>query len=520
MERRKFLDRRSFLLKASAVAAAAACNRAGWAQGEAGVAAELTLREARATGPVPLNYTGLSYELAQLTDPQFFSAANHELVTHFRLLSPHGVLRIGGNTSEFCWFQADATTPAPTLRVPPGKLEDNWMPHRLFAIKPEAIDALAGFLQATGWKLIYGLNFGNSTPERAATEAAYVARAVGERLEFFQIGNEPDLYQKASNGTRPPGWGFDDYLREWTGYAEAVAARVPGARFGGPDVASSSDWVTRFGNEVAPEMRTRVTTLTGHYYAEGPPNDPRVTTERLLGGNPKIVADMAEIEAVTRAHGLVYRMSEGNSCYRGGKPGMSNAFASALWAGDYMLQLASLGCVGVNLHGGRSQFLTAGLGDHTPGMDVAKTPQAMKSGFYTPIFSEPDSPVKAMPIFYGMLLANQFAGCELMNLDGKIEGANATAYAARAGSGFKIALFNKDELKAVDVSLRIPAKVRKATAWRLQAPSLDSTEGVTLAGAEIRAGHWSPRVVEPVEVRNGAAWIRIPASSAALVMVG
>ncbi len=109
--------------------------------------------------------------------------------------------------------EADAATPAPKLRVPPGNLEDNWMPHRLFAIKPEAIDALAGFLQATGWKLIYGLNFGNSTPERAATEAAYVARAVGERLEFFQIGNEPDFYQKANNGTRPPGWGFADYLR-------------------------------------------------------------------------------------------------------------------------------------------------------------------------------------------------------------------------------------------------------------------------------------------------------------------
>ena len=143
---------------------------------------------------------------------------------------------------------------------------------------------------------------------------------------------------------------------------------------------------------------------------EGPPNDPRVTTERLLAGNAKIAGEMEKIEAVARAHGLVYRMTEGNSCYRGGKPGMSNAFAAALWAGDYMLQLASLGCAGVNLHGGRSAFLTAGLGDHTPGMEVAKTPQAMRSGFYTPIFSEPDAPVKAMPIFYGMMLANQFAG--------------------------------------------------------------------------------------------------------------
>jgi hypothetical protein len=62
------------------------------------------------------------------------------------------------------------------------------------------------------------------------------------------------------------------------------------------------------------------------------------------------------------------------------------------------------------------------------------------------------------------------------------------------------------------------AKMRTATAWRLQAPTLDSTEGVTLAGAEIRAGVWSPRVVEPVAVKSGVARIRIPASSAALVI--
>jgi hypothetical protein len=513
------MKRRTFLLQAGAVTAAAAFSQAHGARGEAAIAAELTLRDGPLTTPVPLTYTGLSYELAQLTDPHFFSPANRDLVDYFRLLSPHGVLRVGGNTSEFCWFQADADTAAPKLKIPPGKLEDNWMPHRLFAIRPEAIDALAVFLRATDWKLIYGLNFGNSTPERAAAEAAYVARAVGERLEFFQIGNEPDLYQKASNGTRPPGWGFDDYLREWTGYAEAVAARVPGARFGGPDVASSSDWVTRFGNEIAPELRTRLTTLTGHYYAEGPPNDPRMTTERLLKGNAKIAAGMADIEAVARAHRLVYRMTEGNSCYQGGKPGMSNAFAAALWAGDYMLELASLGCVGVNLHGGRSAFLTAGLGDHTPGMDVAKTPQAMRSGFYTPIFSELDSPVRAMPIFYGMLLANQFAGGMMMRVNGEIVGANVTAYAARFESGFRVAIFNKDVASAVDLRVRAPGRVHDATAWRLQAPALDSTEGVTLAGAEIREGKWSPRQIEPVAMDRSTARIRIPASSAALVFM-
>ena len=144
----------------------------------------------------------------------------------------------------------------------------------------------------------------------------------------------------------------------------------------------------------------------------------------------------------------------------------------------------------------------------------------MKSGFYTPIFTETGATVRAMPIFYGMMLANQFAGCTLLQVLGRIQGVNATAYAARDNSGYKIAIFNKDASKAVDVSLRMPGKAHKATAWRLQAPALDSTEGVTLAGAEIGAhAAWTPRVVESVAMRKGIPRIHILAASAALVFV-
>ena len=54
-------------------------------------AAELTLHPQPDAVKIPLTYSGLSYELAQLTDPAFFSAANRDLVAYFRLLSPNGV---------------------------------------------------------------------------------------------------------------------------------------------------------------------------------------------------------------------------------------------------------------------------------------------------------------------------------------------------------------------------------------------------------------------------------------------
>ena len=184
-----------------------------------------------------------------------------------------------------------------------------------------------------------------------------MASKVGKQLLYFQIGNEPDFYHNSNNKTRPANWGFADYLEEWKQYADAINQRVPRANFGGPDVGSSSNWIPQFIRGASEKLGSHLATVTGHYYAEGPPDDPKVTTARLLATNPTIAKRTKSIVDAAAKDKLVYRMTEGNSCYRGGKPGMSDAFAAALWAGDYMLALASVGCAGVNLHGGSRNVL-------------------------------------------------------------------------------------------------------------------------------------------------------------------
>jgi hypothetical protein len=509
------MNRRTFL-EISACAMTATCTQGVRAQSEP---LSIRVRNGQQGRTVPHSFIGLSYELAQLSEPAFFSAQHKDLVALFRRLSPSGVLRIGGNTSEFCWFQATPETLAPKLHVPPGDLAQNWMPHRLFAIQPGAIDALAGFLDATGWTAIYGLNFGNSTPDRAAAEAAYVQRRLGSRLAFFQIGNEPDLYQKATNGTRPAGWGFDDYVREWLAFADAVSAREPEARFGGPDTAASSDWIVRFGEEVAPKLGKRLVALSGHYYAEGPPNDPKVTTERLLAGDPRVAQSARDIVQAADAHQLVYRMSEGNSCYRGGKPGMSNAFAASLWAADYLLTLASLGCAGINLHGGDSRFLSAGLGDHNPGLEAAgNKKQSAPNGFYTPIATEQGQVAEARPVYYGVLLAQGFAGATMQSLEPAQSG-TLGAYAAWKDGKTIIALVNKASFGDRDVVITADKQFHRADLWRLTGPSLDATSGIELGRAVVSSdGTWNPRD-EPLPVRNGALYVTMPAASAALIFL-
>jgi hypothetical protein len=512
---REKMNRRTFL-EMTACAMTAACAQGVRAQS---MPVSIRIRSDRQGRTVPQSFIGLSYELAQLSEPAFFSAQHEDLIALFRRLSPSGVLRIGGNTSEFCWFRATPETVAPKLHVPPGDLAQNWMPHRLFAIRPAAIDALAGFLDASGWTAIYGMNFGNSTPDRAATEAAYVQQKLGSRLAFFQIGNEPDLYRNPTNGTRPAGWAFEDYVREWLAFADAVSARVPEARFGGPDTAASSDWVIRFGNEVAPKLGKRLVALSGHYYAEGPPNDPRVTTERLLAGDPRVTQSAHDIVRTADGHKLVYRMSEGNSCYRGGKPGMSNAFAASLWAADYLLTLANLGCAGINLHGGDSRFLSAGLGDHNPGLEVAgNNKQSAPNGFYTPIATEQGQIAEARPVYYGMLLAQEFAGATMRFLEVAQSGM-LSAYAAEKNGKTIIALVNKASFGDRDVLITADHPFHRATLWRLTGPSLDATTGVEFGRAVVSGdGTWNPQS-ELLPVRNGALHVAVPAASAALIFL-
>ncbi len=516
MKRRRFLS-----VVAAGAASAALPSLAGsesWtAPGMEPTRASVVIHSKSLGRRVPDRYIGLSYELAQLSEPTFFSPEHTDLIPLFRRLSPAGILRLGGNTSEFCWLQTDPSTAAPKLHVPPGNLAQNWMPHRLFAIQPQAIHTLAGFLEATGWQAIYGLNFGNSTPERAAAEAGYVAATLGDKLAFFQIGNEPDLYRNATNGTRPPGWSFDDYIREWSAFATAITAAVPNARFAGPDVASSSDWVVQFGERMAPRLGERLVALSGHYYAEGPPDDPAVTTARLLAGNPKVSASTTSIVQLADAHHLSYHMTEGNSCYRGGKPGMSDAFASALWSGDYLLLLAKLGCSGINLHGGDSRFLSAGLGDHNPGLAIAgEEKPTSPNGFYTPISSEQGQPADARPVFYGMLLAQQFAGATMLDVVLNANG-NLTAYAAQKQRRQLLALFNKEESTSFDVSITSDRPRARAEVWWLTASGLDSKTGITLGGAAVSSlGKWTPQA-QQLPMTQGTARLHLPSSSGALV---
>ncbi len=505
------MTRRRFL--AATLATGALAQFPGVAQ-ERGGLVRLALGNA-APQAVPSDYLGFSFETAQLEDPTLFAADNRELVSLFKTLSADGVLRLGGNSSEFCWWKARPADRPPELPET-ARSDDNWMPHAFTAIEPVAVDRLAGFLEATGWKAIYGLNLGTGTAERDAEEAAYVAKRLGPRLLYFQIGNEPEYYRNANNRLRGQDWDFEKYLAQWVTFARAVLARVPDARFGGPDVGSNAKWVADFAEAAPKQLPGRIVACTSHYYVMGPPDSPQSTMQRLLAPDPRVDRDAQRImSAATQTH-ISYRMTEGNSCYRGGKPGVSDAFGSALWAADYLLKLASYGCAGVNLHGGSTQVIRGALGGHLPGAESGPGARPAPAGgtFYSPIVGSREAGFSARPVFYGMKLAGIFCGGRMRPVQFEGAHANTTAWAAEMPDGAtRMILLNKDARQKVE--LLIPSSY-DAKLWRLQAPSLTATADVTLAGAPLKPGAtWQPEREEHLASQDRQVRLELAAGTGA-----
>ena len=505
------ITRRRFVATAAAATALAQPLRS-LAQATAPAVGTLTLYPEQPGAAVPGNFVGLSYEIQELSDPSFFAPSNTGLIAQFRALAPHGVLRLGGNTSDVGWWKptADATQPPLPANVVLQTREGSKPPMSLsYAVTPEAVRNLRGFLDATGWTTLFGINLGSSTPERAAEEAVFVAKELGPKLEYFQVGNEPDGFPSRFRDRAT--WNADVYFDEWLASANAIRARVPEAKFGLPDTAGSPQWSTVVSERLAalPEhKRPNVAAITHHYYFTGPPSNPNATLQHLLRGDERVLA-VAETTRVAAAKvGTKYRMTEGNTCYRGGRPGFSDVFGAGLWAADYALTLASLGYAGVNLHGGGGKSVADSLGGSLPGEALMADPSAPHPRpFYTPI-AYMDGKYVAEPVFYGLKFAQHFAGVRLMAVDFEAGRINATAYAGRHPDGKSVvAIINKDEEKAVTVSTR---GLRGGMLYRLTAPALTSHEA-HLSGFEDGTG-------EKLSAKDGSLDWDVPAGSAVLVV--
>jgi hypothetical protein len=315
---------------------------------------------------------------------------------------------------------------------------------------------------------------------------------MGDRLLALEIGNEPDLFTRS--GHRLGLYDYAAWLAQYRRYKAAIRALLPHATFAGPDLAGASDWMTQFARDEGQDIAL----LTAHHYIAGQASS-SATVDTMLAEEKKYQPALNQFQAASETANRPWRMCETASFSGGGREGVSDTFAAALWALDYLLVLAGHGCAGVNMETGVNHL---GWISH-----------------YTPIADDLHGHYGAAPEYYGLLAFAQLARGEMLGVACETTGLDLTAYAFRPEAGkLCLVLVNKDRTQDAAADFTGLAGMVRGRTMRLTGPSLEAKDGVRLGGAMVEEnGTWGGAKSEPVAVANGRARLHVPASSAALL---
>jgi hypothetical protein len=481
-------------------------------------------------GPVvPEDFTGLSFERGALNPGNagvtgyLFSPENSSLVTLFRNIGLRN-LRVGGGSVD--------------SMIPVGTGSDGFA----------GVDALFTFAAAAQVKVIYTFRLLNPGDNPVADLASVNAQAAGyiwqhyrPSLASFAIGNEPDWRAYHTYADHPvdpaiyqtdpavPGSAYASYLDAWQSFAAAIVAQAPGAPFSGPDTGDYTtqtytpdpekgvSWTEQFAGDE--QGSGRIVEVTQHHYVGGGPGETTagqaisnmLSAEWVNGTEPGTQPVETTYTpypwfsgrlTTLAAYGLRCRFTEAND-YLAGVPGASDAFASALWALDYLHWWAVRAVAGVNFH--NKQWLRTGTIVPGPSGDgFAITPKGYA--------------IKAFALGSRGLVEHT----QIENADG----INLTAYGIGEAGEHYVTVINKTQgAEAADASVTIPVPpgpLLGVEVMRLLSgqPGDATATSATLGGAAITgdvpwAGEWSPVYVG---WRSGIRLI-VPAASAAVVRI-
>ncbi len=438
-------------------------------------------------GPaVAPRFLGLSFEVSSLPLIARY-ARRGDLVALLRSLGP-GVMRFGGASSDWTTW---------TDRRPTGPL---WPARTLSRADFTFLAALA---RRAGWQVLLGVDLARYNPQAAAREVAVARRALRARLSDIVFGNEPDTY--GQHGLRALPWGFEQYAAQIGAYRRRGGADERGVAVAGPDVSGAGGGaIARW---LLPEaLLAHPALLTGHYYSLSCRDASPPTISELLGSQVRagMQRSLAVYAAVSRAARIPFRVDEANTVSCGGQTGVSNTFASALWAADFLVRAMVVGASGVNLHGhlencGGYAPLCATTRSRLLAGDLAAQPEWYALLFVKPLIG--DRPVHAVmsvdqPDVDVMAFRHGAGGVHVVIVDTAAPGTGPTPIVLSSAEGFG-----------------------RASAVALSAPSLAATAGVTLGGRTVtRDGAWrGPRALPLAVDRTRALRLEVQPGSALLI---
>jgi Glycosyl hydrolase family 79 C-terminal beta domain len=448
--------------------------------------------------PIGSGFVGVSMEFQAVhaytgNDP---NAINPVLVSLLRGLAPgqQPVIRIGGDSTDQTWWPMRGV-------VPPGGIT--------YTLNRDWLATTRALVQQLDAHLIIGVNLAAGRPSFATAEARAFLSGIGRRyIEAMEIGNEPDLYSQfvwyhAPDGknflARPKNYSFGDFSSQFAHWSSAL----PNVPVAGPALAELV-WLGDLSRFVSAAPGLSVVTVH-RYPLRGCIHD---TTSPLYASIPNLLADsssqglaqdLAPDVSAVHDRGLQLRVDEMNSVACSGVKGVSNTFASALWAIDTLFNMASIGVDGVNFH---------------------TLPHA---GYELFTFQHVHGKWEAFvhPEYYGMLMFEQAAPPGSRLLTTSAPSGPVKVWATQEPSGADhVVLINKSLTTSQNVQVTVPNASTASVEW-LQAPSASSTSGVSLGGqtfgSETTSGTLSSMHDGQLPAFLGSYTIDVPPASAVML---
>ena len=445
-------------------------------------------------------FVGLSVEYPAVTmyagsDPTAINPVFAQLVRNLAA-KQRPVLRIGGDSTDRTWW--------PVSLVKPRGVR--------YGISSRWLAVTRTLADETGARLILGVNLEANQSSIAVPEARALLSDVGRRSVLaLEIGNEPNWYATLpwyrNSGGRPvfgrPGT-YDS--RAFTAEFSALRKRLPKVPLAGPAVGALA-WLQNERSFLDAERSLRVVTVHRYplnrcFTSPGSPNYPTIANMLSPSASRGLASGLTRYVRIAHRRGDALRIDEMNSVACGGKAGVSDTFASALWVLDALFALARSGVDGVNIH----------------------TFPGARYSLFTFHHASTGWSAFVRPEYYGMLMFAQAAptGARLLSAT-RTGRPDVRGWATRASDGtIRLVLINDDVQHSHVVSVRLPERASTVTLERLTAPSAWARRSVALGGqsfgAQTRTGTLARTPVsQELTAGPGGYLVTLPAASAAMV---
>ncbi len=456
---------------------------------------KVTIAPGAPSVPVPSSFLGFSTEYWGLSIDARHLGLFARLVSLVRVPGdPRFVLRIGGNSSDHSFWE-------PAQR--------RW-PRWMFPLTPRWLRAAADVTRASHLRVIFDLNLVTGTPRLAGVWARKTLAVMPRGSVIgFEIGNEPDIYDRtfwldhigeAVTRLLPRSITPASYAQAYARFAASVRGPAPRVPLLAPALALPNHdraWIA----VLLGSAPARLGAVSVHDYpftaCASPTEAMYPSVLRLLGARATAGMAAAVRPAVTlaAAQGLRVRVTEFNSVTCSGVDGVSDSFATALWAPDALLSLARAGVGAADLHV-RAYSINSPFRFHRGRVSVR-------------------------PLYYGLVMFARLLGRHARLLQVQVSpwarrrlGVWAVMSARRT---LRVLLINRSRT-SLRVALRLPTR-EPARVQRLLAPSPGSTAHVTLAGQHLNGQvHWVGRpVVQLIRGHGGRYTTAVRGFSATLL---